>query len=81
MTKILEGGIILLEAEEPDACEECGTVAETRPYGPGGSRVCIDCGDADPRGVMAEIMKAMGIPTSEDQLDQMMEMMGSSIKP
>jgi len=31
--------------DEPDAkCEACGKVEETRPYGPGGMRLCFDCG-------------------------------------
>lgn len=30
---------------EPDSvCELCGKVAETRPYGPRGERVCFQCG-------------------------------------
>ena len=35
-------------AQEPDRrCELCGKVAETRPYGPHGERVCFDCGMKD----------------------------------
>lgn len=35
-------------ADEPDStCELCGIVAETRPYGPKGERVCFDCGMKD----------------------------------
>lgn len=28
-------------------CELCGAVAETRPYGPNGERVCFPCGMKD----------------------------------
>jgi hypothetical protein len=35
-------------AVEPDRrCELCGAVEETRPYGPGGKRVCFKCGMKD----------------------------------
>lgn len=33
--------------EPPKACELCGKVAETRPYGPKGERVCFECGMKD----------------------------------
>lgn len=33
---------------EPDGkCEFCGKVAELRPYGPRGERICFDCGMKD----------------------------------
>lgn len=36
---------------EPDReCELCGKVEETRPYGPGGKRVCHPCGLLDKEG-------------------------------
>lgn len=36
---------------EPDRkCELCGKVEETRPYGPGGKRICYECGMKDPAG-------------------------------
>lgn len=34
--------------EEPHMkCEMCGIIAETRPYGPKGERICFDCGMKD----------------------------------
>ena len=33
--------------EPPKKCELCGSVAETRPYGPKGERVCFPCGMKD----------------------------------
>jgi len=36
-------------AEEfPQACDLCGMIEETRPYGPGGIEVCFSCGMKDP---------------------------------
>lgn len=38
-------------APEPDRrCELCGKTAETRPYGPGGCRICFECGQKDREG-------------------------------
>ena len=37
-----------IAAEEDSRCELCGTVAETRPYGSKGERVCFACGMKDP---------------------------------
>lgn len=37
-------------APEPEArCELCGKIAELRPYGPKGERVCFECGMKDPK--------------------------------
>lgn len=32
-------------AESPRKCELCGKLAETRPYGPDGKRICFECGN------------------------------------
>jgi hypothetical protein len=37
------GNLTIISAEEDDVCELCGAVAETRPYGPNGERICYDC--------------------------------------
>jgi hypothetical protein len=37
-------GQVYLCAEPARACELCGKVAETRPYGPNGEAVCFSCG-------------------------------------
>lgn len=47
MTRI-EGKEIIIEVEKPDKCEYCGRTEELRPYGPGGARICYDCGTATP---------------------------------
>lgn len=46
MTKRI-GTVVFIEGEEERRCELCGTIAETRPYGPNGERVCFDCGMKD----------------------------------
>lgn len=38
------GNVITIEKEEDQACEMCGAVEETRPYGPMGEQICYDCG-------------------------------------
>lgn len=51
MTRVIENAdgskIVLLEREPDSTCELCGASdGETRPYGPGGKRVCHPCGMA-----------------------------------
>jgi hypothetical protein len=41
-------GVAVVCAEEDDICELCGKVAELRPYGPKGERICYECGEKDP---------------------------------
>lgn len=41
-------GVICVEP--PRECELCHKVAETRPYGPNGARICFQCGQLDPKG-------------------------------
>jgi hypothetical protein len=36
--------------EKPQQCDDCGKVAELRPYGPGGAKVCFECGMKDEEG-------------------------------
>ncbi len=43
-------GVLVICPEEPQICEDCGKLSDTRPYGPGGSRVCFPCLDKDPEG-------------------------------
>ena len=38
------GRIVIIEAEPDMECEQCGKIAETRPYGPDGIRICYECG-------------------------------------
>jgi hypothetical protein len=38
------GNIIIIEDEKDDICEYCGKLAELRPYGRNGKRICFVCG-------------------------------------
>jgi hypothetical protein len=38
---------VFIEDENPQQCDDCGNIDELRPYGPGGSMVCFDCGMKD----------------------------------
>jgi hypothetical protein len=53
------GTSIVLKPTAPATCEECGNVAELRPYGPGGKNICIDCGMKDPEGTQKRMMAAL----------------------
>ena len=46
MTKRV-GKKLYIKQESPDTCEYCGKVAELRPYGKGGARICYECGMKD----------------------------------
>ena len=54
------GNVVIIENEEPSTCGLCGVLAEeTRPYGPGGKRVCFDCAMKDKEGTerrMGEVL-------------------------
>ena len=39
--------IVEITIENDAKCELCGTVAELRPYGPKGERICFACGMKD----------------------------------
>ncbi len=43
MTKRV-GEVLLIEEEKPQQCDICGEIAELRPYGPNGEKVCFQCG-------------------------------------
>lgn len=52
MTRAIKN-ILLIEKEKPKRCQFCGKVAETRPYGPNGEDICIDCGMSTPMMIKA----------------------------
>jgi hypothetical protein len=43
MTEII-GDKLIIEREKDQICSLCGKMAETRPYGKGGSEICYECG-------------------------------------
>ncbi len=59
------GNLIIIAPEEDQVCEMCGSVEETRPYGPMGERICYDCGMKDE----AMTKKRMGQVMFGDALD------------
>ena len=44
------GNTIVIEPESHRVCQVCGKSSECRPYGPGGTDVCYECGMKDPEG-------------------------------
>ena len=42
------GKFLLIEPEKPGQCATCGDMAELRPYGPNGSKICFPCGMLNP---------------------------------
>lgn len=54
-----EGHIVILEPEPDRPCELCGKIAETRPYGPKGERICFECGQKDAVGTEARMVKML----------------------
>lgn len=42
--------------ELPQACTQCGTIAECRPYGENNAQICYDCGMIDEEKTRARMM-------------------------
>lgn len=51
------GATVYLDPEKPAPCELCGTIAELRPYGPNGEKICFNCGNKHPEAVERGITK------------------------
>lgn len=51
---------VLVQAQPPGRCELCGVVAETRPYGPRGEEICIECGRRDPEATERAMARRFG---------------------
>ena len=50
----------VIEATEPAVCEECGELAELRPYGDNGANICFTCGKKlDPKVLEQRIAKLL----------------------
>lgn len=41
------GNKFYVEEEQDEECEYCGKIAELRPYGKNGARICFQCGMED----------------------------------
>ena len=63
------GNVLVIEAEEDDKCEYCGKVAELRPDGKNGARICFECGMKDEEETKKNCMLVMAGPpqTGGDQ--------------
>ena len=47
----------IISPEKPQQCDDCGEIAELRPYGPSGTTVCFDCGMKDPAEAVRQLIK------------------------
>lgn len=54
------GNVILIEAEDDDECQLCHKMAECRPAGPNGERVCFACAKKNPEALKAYTDKLFG---------------------
>jgi hypothetical protein len=64
MTRVVDKGsrrLVYIEPEPDTACELCGTVAELRPYGPNGERVCFPCGMKDRAAAERAFARVLGV--------------------
>ena len=48
---------VFFERENPQQCDLCGAIAELRPYGPNGEKICIGCGNKNPEATLRMIRK------------------------
>jgi hypothetical protein len=68
MTRIIKRAgfppVVLIEREPPGQCELCGKLAQLRPYGPGGKRICVACGKRDPEGTTRRMVQLLGHDTN-----------------
>jgi len=50
-------GLGFIAVQEPQKCDLCGRIEETRPYGPNGENVCFACGFKDEKAFMKGFRK------------------------
>lgn len=55
----------IISVEKPQQCDDCGVIAELRPYGPGGATVCFKCGMKDEAEMERQFSKLMGWKETE----------------
>ena len=62
-TKVLARRLVelVLSTGVEGECELCGTVAELRPYGPNGERICFKCGMKDEKTTANQFSKVHGL--------------------
>lgn len=54
-----KGRLLVVESENPPQCDDCGESRELRPYGPGGSMICVQCSEKDPEGTKRRFQRMM----------------------
>lgn len=54
-----KGRAFIIEPEPPRQCDDCSRIAELRPYGPGGSKICAGCSRKDPEGTRRRMIAHM----------------------
>lgn len=60
------GNLAIGCVEPPLICFECGKVAETRPYGPNGEEICVQCAEKDPFETTVQMLVRLFGETRED---------------
>lgn len=53
------GNIVVVVGESRQQCDMCGKIAELRPYGPNGEKICYACGMKDPETTDKMISKVL----------------------
>lgn len=58
MTKRIDN-LVIIEEEPEQQCDDCGKIAELRPYGPNGSKICFECGQKDEAGTIRRMQEVL----------------------
>jgi len=56
------GNTLFIGAEKPQQCDDCGEIAELRPYGKNGACICFDCAMKDPDETTRNFVAKMLVP-------------------
>jgi hypothetical protein len=59
MAELIGNVLCISDNENVAACEDCGETRDLRPYGPGGTNVCVECAEKTPqimRGLMTRAL-------------------------
>jgi formylmethanofuran dehydrogenase subunit E len=50
----------IIQEENEQQCDDCGEIAELRPYGPNGSVICFKCAMKDEEGTAKRFSELLG---------------------
>lgn len=53
------GDVLVIVWEKPQQCDLCGKIAELRPYGPKGEKVCFSCMMKDEAAAIEQFRKRL----------------------